>query len=100
MKKLLLLSVISLSVCISCADVVQISSVNRPDTRAKNVNYVGNREPLQPAAFIKLPMGAVKPQLVGASGDRGQRQLGVAITLFQNGKFGHRGLAVGVDLPQ
>ena len=62
MKKLLLFSALSLSICVSCADVVQVSSVDRPDTQAKNVNYVGNREPLQPAAFIKLPMGAIKPQ--------------------------------------
>ncbi len=35
--------------------------VDRPDVQATNVNYVGNRAPLMPSAFIKLPVGSIQP---------------------------------------
>ncbi len=38
-----------------------ISVVERPDTKNHNSNYVGNRAPLQPSAFIKLPVGTIQP---------------------------------------
>ena len=39
-----------------------VTHVSRPDTSTSNDHYVGNREPLVPSAFIKLPVGAVKPK--------------------------------------
>ena len=36
--------------------------VDKPDTDAKNDFYAGNREPLLPSPFIKLPVGAIEPQ--------------------------------------
>jgi len=39
----------------------QISLVERPDTRPANDFYVGNRPPLMPSPFMKLPIGAVQP---------------------------------------
>lgn len=47
---------------VSCSAEDNALIVDMPDTETVNVNYTGNRAPLQPAAFIKLPMGAVKPQ--------------------------------------
>jgi len=38
-----------------------VEMVSRPDTKAKNANYVSNRVPLVEAAFIKLPVGSVQP---------------------------------------
>jgi len=35
--------------------------VDRPDISVTNNNYQGNREPLKPLHFIKLPVGAVQP---------------------------------------
>ena len=39
-----------------------IRIVNRPDTHANNDFYVGNRPPLLPSPFMKLPIGAVAPE--------------------------------------
>lgn len=39
-----------------------ITAVDRPDTTKTNAYYIGNRAPLLPAAFIKLPVGAVKAE--------------------------------------
>ncbi len=39
-----------------------VSVVNRPAMEAQNAYYPGNRQPLKPASFIKLPLGAIQPQ--------------------------------------
>jgi len=36
--------------------------VERPSTSATNSYYVSNKKPLQPLVFIKLPVGAIKPE--------------------------------------
>lgn len=38
-----------------------IKMVDRPDLSIRNVNYTGNKDPLRPLHFIKLPVGAVQP---------------------------------------
>jgi len=38
-----------------------VKMVERPDISIKNTNYTGNKEPLKPLHFIKLPVGAVQP---------------------------------------
>ncbi len=40
----------------------RIEVVEKPDTEAKNDFYIGNRPPLLPSPFIKLPIGAIEPQ--------------------------------------
>ena len=35
---------------------------SRPGTIDKNVSYQGNRLPLKPLHFIKLPVGAIEPE--------------------------------------
>lgn len=39
----------------------QVRVVQRPGTATVNAHYGGNRAPLQPLYFVKLPVGAVKP---------------------------------------
>ncbi len=39
-----------------------ISIVDKPSTAQANDHYVGNRPPLTPSPFIKLPVGAVEPK--------------------------------------
>ena len=41
---------------------VGITNVKRPSTTAANKFYTGNKNPLAPLAFIKLPVGSIKPQ--------------------------------------
>ena len=40
----------------------RIDVVKQPDTKQTNTFYVGNRPPLTPSPFIKLPIEAIKPQ--------------------------------------
>ncbi len=64
MKKPLRIFVV-LTVCFLAACTSRqggVTVVERPDRTQTNVNYPINRPPLQPAAFIKLPLGAVQPE--------------------------------------
>ena len=45
-----------------CSDSENIRIVEQPDTSAISSFYVGNRPPLTPSPFIKLPIEAIKPQ--------------------------------------
>jgi hypothetical protein len=42
-------------------DPMKLSSVYRPSLDSMNHNYGGNRAPLQPLSFIKLPIGSIEP---------------------------------------
>jgi hypothetical protein len=44
------------------AQETQVTVVQRPDTSQFNPYYPGNRPPLLPSPFIRLPTGTVKPQ--------------------------------------
>lgn len=44
------------------ADTLIATTVARPLTKTANVNYMGNRAPLQPLSFIKLPVGSITPK--------------------------------------
>jgi hypothetical protein len=63
MKKLYTCSVLaSLSFYgLQAQPVLQASVVERPLTVTSNSFYPGNRSPLQPLYFIKLPTGSIKP---------------------------------------
>ncbi len=39
----------------------KITNIKRPSTATTNAFYTGNRLPLQPLSFIKLPAGSIKP---------------------------------------
>ena len=40
----------------------KVTNVKRPSTVAVNKFYTGNKLPLQPLSFIKLPVGSIKPE--------------------------------------
>jgi len=39
-----------------------LEAVDRPDIHSINSNYRGNRSPLEPLSFIKLPVGSIRPE--------------------------------------
>ncbi len=41
---------------------ISITTVTRPSTASYNINYISNKAPLQPLAFIKLPVGSIEPK--------------------------------------
>ena len=45
---------------VGCSDNIDV--VIKPNTKATNSFYIGNRPPLTPSPFIKLPIDAIKPQ--------------------------------------
>ena len=54
--------------CLGCANPhselskTDISIVDAPNTDTGNDHYIGNRPPLTPSPFIKLPVGAIEPK--------------------------------------
>ncbi len=57
---ILLLSIALISCSIQKED-NNIKVVDRPDTAVSNSHYVSNKAPLKPSAFVKLPVGAIRP---------------------------------------
>ncbi len=41
---------------------IKVTTVARPDLSVTNQNYTGNKAPLQPLSFIKLPVGTIHAQ--------------------------------------
>ena len=62
MKKLFFTLLASALCASAVAQNSSIEFVATPDTASKSVNYNSNRAPLAPAAFIKLPLGAITPE--------------------------------------
>lgn len=63
--KLLLGSFLTVAVLTACMEEkreIKIDVLSRPGTIDKNVSYQGNRLPLKPLHFIKLPVGAIEPE--------------------------------------
>jgi hypothetical protein len=64
MKKITLILLIVTCVCLSSCTKqdVEIECVSRPATTSANVHYTGNKSPLRPLHFIKLPVGSIEPE--------------------------------------
>lgn len=61
-KSIYLLLFLILFACQTKQANLEINTVSRPELHAENIYYSGNRVPLQPAHFIKLPLGNIQPQ--------------------------------------
>lgn len=55
-------SLLVLGIFSSCSNNTNVEITTHPDMSVKNTNYVSNRAPLKPSAFIKLPVGSVQPE--------------------------------------
>ena len=53
---------LGISGCNSPSVVDGVQVVKHPDIQHRNDHYLSNRQPLQPAHFIKLPLGAIQPE--------------------------------------
>ncbi len=65
MKSLLLGSFIAATALMSCTEKnasIEVAVLSRPSTSSVSMNYLGNRLPLKPLHFIKLPVGDVQPE--------------------------------------
>ncbi len=64
MKNLSIFFVFPILCCLAACGMGEtgVTFVERPNMTTESVNYPGNRVPLHPAAFIKLPMGAIRPE--------------------------------------
>ena len=60
LKLLIIIAAMSMFAC-TVAD-EGVTNVSQPDISSVNIHYLGNRPPLQPLSFIKLPVGAVQPE--------------------------------------
>ncbi|MDR2562580.1 MAG: glycoside hydrolase family 127 protein, partial [Prevotellaceae bacterium] len=47
--------------CAGCARQTEFTVINRTTTDVSNAFYLGNRSPLVPSQFIKLPVGSIQP---------------------------------------
>lgn len=54
--------VISVALQAQVGNPVKVSTVLRPSTKLSNRYYSGNKTPLEPLAFIKLPVGTITPK--------------------------------------
>jgi hypothetical protein len=61
MKHIVLFFTIILASCTAMQD-KEINTVERLSVTSQNEFYTGNRSPLQPAQFIKLPVGRIEPE--------------------------------------
>jgi hypothetical protein len=62
MKKIILLFFVCAWFSSCTRQDVSIECVSRPATTSTNIHYAGNRSPLQPLHFIKLPVGSIQPE--------------------------------------
>ena len=66
MKKLIYTIIVITSICIAVnwhrGNALSATTVLRPSTATANSYYAGNKAPLLPLAFIKLPVGSIVPQ--------------------------------------
>ena len=46
---------------LAVSDRMEVRFVDRPPVSSANPLYVGNRDPLAPSPFVKLPIGSIKP---------------------------------------
>ncbi len=54
------LSIVIFTSCVEKKTSTEVEVLSRPKTTFTSINYQGNRAPLKPLNFIKLPVGDIK----------------------------------------
>lgn len=62
LNRLFVLTLIVFGLGCQKQSLLKVNVLDRPDTSIRNNYYISNRAPLQPSAFIKLPVGAIQPE--------------------------------------
>ena len=57
-----MMAIVCLAACSTPSSHTIVTSVSHPDVSTQNAYYTGNREPLLPLHFIKLPVGSIRPE--------------------------------------
>ncbi|MDN3656877.1 glycoside hydrolase family 127 protein [Ferruginibacter paludis] len=57
----LMLMIVVVPARLAAQNAVKITNVKRPSTATANKFYTGNKAPLAPLAFVKLPVGSIRP---------------------------------------
>jgi hypothetical protein len=50
------------AICLAQAGAISVSNIDRPTKAGINPFYTGNKAPLEPLYFMKLPVGAIQPK--------------------------------------
>ena len=56
----LLTVMVLVTITTKCLAIDKITCVDRPNEWSTNGHYIGNRAPLSPSPFLKLPLGSIE----------------------------------------
>lgn len=57
-----MMAIVCLAACSTPSSNTIVTSVSQPDISTQNAYYTGNRKPLLPSYFVKLPVGSIRPE--------------------------------------
>ena len=62
MNKFINIATVALLLAVTSVVNSEVAVLDRPDASLGNDHYIGNRPPLKPSPFIKVPVGSIEPR--------------------------------------